>query len=141
MYSVSGRKPDLTADIEDVSDINVPLLLHALCTETMKHMCKHGCLDASFSCFGPFEQRRSMCVQRFCIHCGLPYEILLCLNMMSLSVKCDVTVAVQVVFHRIGSCTFTDTAAVRISFGRARSDEAAVRQLFQDGFLGHQSYR
>jgi hypothetical protein len=27
---------------------------------------------------------------------GLPYEILLCLNMVSLSVKCDVTVTLQV---------------------------------------------
>jgi hypothetical protein len=36
LYSVSRRKPDLPADIEDVSEINVPLLLHVLCTETMK---------------------------------------------------------------------------------------------------------
>lgn len=55
LHFLSRRKPDLPADIEDVSEINVPLLLHVLRTETMKHMCKHGCLDASFSCFGPFE--------------------------------------------------------------------------------------
>jgi len=31
-----------------------------------------------------------MCVQRRCVHCGLLYEVLLCLNMVSLSMKCDV---------------------------------------------------
>jgi hypothetical protein len=38
---------------------------------------------------------------------------------------------------QIGNWTFTDTADKRIIFGRARSDEAALHHLSQDGFLSH----